>query len=146
MQKPWLFFPLPLAVLLFTFGCKSSQTQSTSPEMLTVEFTIAPAQFSISDIDKVKVQILAENQGKRTVQPRLAETRVFVNGEESMSWTLTIGNGRRSDDWFDLPPGKSVSMSWSTLAASLFTEPGNYSVQLLRKDKVLSESNVEITE
>jgi hypothetical protein len=145
MRPPILIFALLAAVVFPNWNCKSPTLQSSPVEMLTVNLTVRPSEFSFSEIEKTTVTIVAENKGKRSVKPDLHETVLLINGTESMNWKLTIGNGRRPDDWYNLPPGKSVSLSWETLAQSLFPEPGTYHLALKKNQKVLSESTIEVT-
>ena len=89
-----------------------------------------PRQFTMSERRIFKISLAATNQGGETVDPQLHRARLLVNGEESKAWSLAIGNGKREAKWFALPPGETVSMTWSSLGDSLFTRPGLFTLVL----------------
>jgi hypothetical protein len=41
-----------------------------------------------------------------------------------------VGNGRREEKWYALPPGDTVEMTWSTLGERLLAGPGDYALVL----------------
>lgn len=61
-----------------------------------------------------------------------------------MAWNLAIGNGKREAKWFALPPGESVSMTWSSLGRSLLTGPGTFTFTLRFKEMKLVPIKVEV--
>lgn len=83
----------------------------------------------------------ATNMGAGVIDPELFGVRLFINDEDSLIWGEAIANGHREANWFALPPGNTVSMSWSTLGDSLFPVPGEYALKL-RLDNVESPAVV----
>ncbi len=100
-------------------------------EMIEVTLRAEPLQLSVAERKYFKISIAAKNRGDGTIDPRLYNAKLFVNGQVSKAWSLAIGNGKREAKWFALPPGQTVSMTWSSLGESLLTGPGDFSLVLL---------------
>lgn len=111
---------------------------------ITVALSVEPNDLPIRDRESVVVTLTATNHGRRTVDPRLREARLLVNGRESKAWQLAVGNGRRPASWAALPSGESISMSWSSLGPSLFPEPGDYQLTLSLRDQRLSPVEIRV--
>ena len=98
----------------------------------------------LDDLENTEVELRATNSGERSVDPRLSETMLYVNGASKISWNLAVQNGRRPATWYDLPPGDSVSQSWAGIASSWFEGKGKYQIELRLDEKVLYESQIVI--
>mgnify|MGYP001180917126 CR=1 FL=1 len=97
-------------------------------DMVELHLTAEPLAFAYADRRQFTIRMTAVNQGDALVDPALDSVTLLVNEVESTAWNLAVANGRRDDKWFALPPGEAVSMSWSSLGASLFPAPGEYTL------------------
>lgn len=95
-------------------------------DLIQLKFTAEPLQFSMSERAVFKISLAATNRGNEIIDPELHFVELFINDQKSMIWNETIGNGRREAKWDALPPGDTVSMSWSSMGESLFPSSGNY--------------------
>jgi hypothetical protein len=94
-----------------------------------------PLRLRMSERSEFNLSLTATNQGKRTIDPQLHRAQLLVNNEESKVWSLAIGNGKREARWSALPPGETVSMTWSSMGESLLPRPGLYTLSL-RLDQI----------
>jgi hypothetical protein len=73
------------------------------------------------------------NDGDKVVDPKLASSRLFLNGKECkgkddvVNWQVSIGRGPRDDRWEALPPGDYLSFTMNM--GDSFKEPGTYRVK-----------------
>lgn len=111
---------------------------------MNVKLSIIPDRFQFQNIDEVRVRLMAFNSGEKESNPELGETTLFINGEESFSWSQTLGNGRHTEAWYRLPAGDSLSTSWDKLAPLLFKAAGSYSLELKMGDRTLQKLSVEV--
>jgi hypothetical protein len=100
-------------------------------DLVDVALHVDPSELTVSQRRSFKISIAATNRADATVDPELHHVRLLVNGRQSKAWSLAIGNGKREPRWFALPPGETVSMTWSSLGESLLTGPGEFSLALL---------------
>ena len=114
-------------------------------EMINVKLIAEPLQFTMQERNKFKISIAATNHGDETIDPELDKARLFINGEDSLQWSDTIGNGLREAKWFALPPGETVSMTWSSLASSLFPNPGTFELVLHYFDRELAPIQIQVS-
>ncbi len=108
-----------------------------SPNSVEVTLSVQPTEFTMAQRSSVVLTLTATNKGRRTVDPGLARARLLVDGRESKAWQLAVGNGRRAPEWSALPPGESVSMSWSALGPALFPRVGEFRLELALPTQVL---------
>lgn len=101
-----------------------------------------PQQLTMSELKDFKISLAATNQGRETIDPQLHRAKLLVNGKESKVWSLAIGNGKRKAKWFALPPGETVSMTWSSMGESLLTRPGVFTLALRLDDMQLAPIQV----
>lgn len=94
---------------------------SMKTDFLTIIFTIFKNR---------GVSISATNHSNQVIEPQLYNTDVFLNGEWSFRWMLTIGNGIRPRTWQHLPPKETISLTCIGTGEIMFREPGEYTVQL----------------
>ncbi len=118
--------------------------QNENLEMIEVQLTADPVNFPISDIETFQISISATNQGADIIDPELYRARLSINGQDSLMWSDTISNGRREEKWFSLPPGETVSMSWSSIGQFLFPAPGEYTLELHYGNQVLSPVQINV--
>lgn len=107
---------------------------------LAIKLLSSPTQLTMAERSKFMVGLEVENRGTEVVEPQLSRCRLLVNGKPSISWGLAIGNGTREPEWYKLPPGKHVTMSWP-LGEALFETPGDYHLVMQLGDQ---ESTAEI--
>jgi hypothetical protein len=103
-----------------------------------------PQQLTMSERKHFQIALSATNESGEIIDPQLHEARLFVNGKESKAWNLAIGNGKREAKWFVLPPGETVSMTWSSLGESLLTGPGAFTLVLRFKEMQLAPIQVQV--
>jgi hypothetical protein len=118
--------------------------QNSNLNQIDVLIEADPTVFPISDISAFKISISATNRGSEEIDPELNQASLFINGQDSLAWNETIGNGRREEKWFALPSGESVSMSWSTIGRSLFPTPGDYTLELHYGGRVMAPIQVQV--
>jgi hypothetical protein len=106
----------------------------SSTNAIKLQLDAEPLQLTLATRSAFKVSLTAANQGTEVVDPQLRRAELFVNGQRSFAWGLAIGNGRRPAMWYALPPGQSVTMTWSTLGESLFPGAGSYALELALDD------------
>lgn len=116
-----------------------------STKDIKLDLTVKPSQLTMSERQRFSISITASNQGKDTVDPELGRAQLFVNDKMSKAWSLAIGNGKREQNWFSLPPGETVSMTWSSLGESLFPNPGCFELVLRYDDNAITPLQVEVT-
>ncbi len=107
--------------------------------MVEIKLDITPQEFNHTDIGEVEVSFGAINKSARKQETHLNECTLYINGEYSFAWSMTLGNGHRSDSWYHLSGKDSVKMTWKHLAKSLFSEPGTYDLRLELGEKVIQE-------
>lgn len=100
---------------------------------IRLELIAEPLTLAMADRKAFKVGLAATNRGAATVDPQLHRTRLVVNDRDAPAWMLAVGNGRREAKWLALPPGETVTLTWTSLGESLFPAPGEY-VLTLRLD------------
>src|SRR5262245_49998139 len=112
----------------------------------TIELVLSaePQQLTMSRRKNFKISLAATNQGDEILDPQLHRARLLVNDKESKVWSLAIGNGKREAKWFALPPGDTVSMTWSSMGESLFTGPGVFTLTLRFEDMQLAPIHVHV--
>jgi hypothetical protein len=111
---------------------------------IDVELTAEPLRLTMPGRKNFKISMSATNQGKEVVDPELHRAQLFVNGKRSRVWSLAIGNGRREAAWSALPPGETVSMTWSSMGKSLFPNPGTFDLVLHFQDAERARLRVEV--
>jgi hypothetical protein len=118
--------------------------QNMNTDLIQLKLTADPLQFPLSERNNFKISIAATNTGSEVINPELHRAQLLVNDQVSTAWNLAIGNGRREAKWYALPPGDTVSMSWSSLGQSLFPAPGDYTLVLRLDDKKLDPIQVHV--
>lgn len=143
MQKILVRLSLLIAAFLPLSGI-GQHTISDMDEGVNLEVKLSKLEFPLSELEKVEITVSGTNLSGDTLDPRFHALEMWIHDQPSMAWQLTIGNGLRPMKWYKLPPGESVELTWSTLAASLFPEPGKYPVKIVFNDAVISEFNVRV--
>jgi hypothetical protein len=109
-----------------------------------LELRAEPSQLTVPTRDRLRLSVTATNEGAEVVDPELYRAELRVNGERSRAFALAIGNGRRDPKWFALPPGESVSMTWSSLGESLFPGVGEFTLVLAHDDREAEPVTVSV--
>ena len=112
--------------------------------LIQLELTADPLQLSMSKRKDFKISIKATNHSNELIDPQLHEAELFVNSQRSVVWSLAISNGRREAKWSALPPRETVSMTWSSMGASLFPAPGDYTLVLHYGETQLDPIHVHV--
>ncbi len=103
---------------------------------LRLEMTAAPER--IGPDEQLTIRLAAVNEGPDPADSRLRESRLFVDGEPSMTWSLAISNGTGDVRERELPPGERIEAA-RQFAASLLREPGDHEL-IAEVDGVRSNS------
>lgn len=98
--------------------------------MIQTRLSAEPTSLTKDTRDQLRLTLSATNVGTEVVDPELHRAELLVNGRRSRAFALAVGNGKRETKWYALPPGDTVSMTWSTLGERLLDEPGEYTLQL----------------
>ncbi len=72
------------------------------------------------------------NDGQKTVDPKIGESHLLINGVEPKDWDDTINNGIRTTRFEALPPGENLEFTYAL--GDYFREPGIYKVVWKGKD------------
>jgi len=102
---------------------------------IELQLRAEPARLTVATRNRLQLSVTATNVGTEVIDPELHRAELRVNGKPSSAFGLAIGNGKRDPSWFALPPGESVSMTWSSLGDALFTDAGEYTLQLALDDR-----------
>lgn len=111
---------------------------------ITLGLHAEPTSLTIATLDQFKLTLTARNVGMAIVDPELTHARLTVNGRPSRAFTSAVGNGRREEKWFALPPGDEVTITWTTLGERLFSEPGTYTLALSADDAAAEPVTVSV--
>ena len=101
-----------------------------SPDPIEIELLAAPRELSLGERAAFEIGIVATNRGPEAVDPGLDRARLEINGQDSLQWGDAIANGIRDEEWYELPPGQSVSMTWPSMGEIFFPTPGTYTLKL----------------
>jgi len=112
---------------------------------IKLDLRVEPQQLTLPEREHFKISLAATNEGDESVDPRLHRAKLFVNGKESKAWSLAISNGKREEKWSMLPPGETVSMTWSALGESLLTGPGVFTLELQLDTMQLAPIEVQVS-
>jgi hypothetical protein len=82
--------------------------------------------FHRGEVDGLKVEFTLVNDGEATIDPKIGESRIVVQGKELAESGLILGNGPRDARFAALPPGQCLRFNSSL--GDYFKEPGNYRV------------------
>jgi hypothetical protein len=82
--------------------------------------------FSRSGVKGFIVEFTLVNDSEVTIDPKIAESRIMVNGKELADSGLLLSNGPRGARFAALPPGEQLRFSNSL--GDYFKEPGIYRV------------------
>jgi hypothetical protein len=91
----------------------------TSPALTVAE---------VKNAETFSVSFVLVNDGDKAVNPEIEASHFPVNGKEPKDWGFVIGNGPRGDDFYSLPPGRSLRLGYA-LGERYFSEPGTYRIQ-----------------
>jgi len=111
---------------------------------IKLKLAAKPLKLTLSQLNRFKISLSATNQGSEVIDPELQHARLLVNGHASKAWSLAIGNGRREAKWAALPPGETVSMTWSSLGEGLFHEAGVFMLVLHYRELELDPIEVRV--
>ena len=82
--------------------------------------------FHLGEMEGLNVEFTLVNDGEVTMDPKIGESRIVVNGKELADSGLILGNGPRDARFAALPPGQCLRFSYSL--GDYFKEPGIYRV------------------
>jgi hypothetical protein len=111
---------------------------------IKLQLRAEPVPLTIATRDRLRLSVTAINEGAAVVDPELHRAELRVNGKRSSAFGLAIGNGKRDPRWFALPPGESVTMTWSSLGEALLPGVGQFTLQLKLDDAEAEPVNVAV--
>jgi hypothetical protein len=82
--------------------------------------------FRRGEVEGLNVEFTLVNDGEATIDPKIGESRIVVEGKELADSGLILGNGPRDARFAALPPGQCLRFSYSL--GDYFKEPGIYRV------------------
>ena len=100
---------------------------------LAVELVARPLQLTMAERDKFVIGFKVTNRSDAVIDPKLDVADLLINGEPSVMWANTHGNGGREPEWYELPPGQHVARDY-TIGTTLFEKPGDYTLVLKVSD------------
>ena len=103
-----------------------------------------PRQLTLPERKYFKISLTAINQGTEIIDPQLHRVKLLVNGKESKVWSLAVSNGKREAKWLALPPGETVSVTWSSIGESLLPSPGVFTLAFRLDDVQLASILVRV--
>jgi hypothetical protein len=89
--------------------------------------SVQPSVFYEGHTNALQVYFTVINDGTISINPRIESTHLLINGVEPKDWPIVIGNGIRSTQFLDLPPGEPLQFSY--LLARYFEKPGIYTLR-----------------
>jgi hypothetical protein len=105
-----------------------------SADPIEIELLATPRELSMSERAAFEIGIVATNRGTTAVDPALDRARLEIDGQDSLQWGDAIANGVRDEEWYELPAGQSVSMTWPSMGEIFFPAPGTYTLKLRLRD------------
>jgi hypothetical protein len=92
---------------------------------VSVRLELSTSPDRIGPEDQVTIRLAAVNDGEDTVDPQVRASRLLIDGEPSMTWSLAIANGTGDMREMALPPGERVEAA-RQFGVSLFRSPGEH--------------------
>jgi Carboxypeptidase regulatory-like domain len=108
-------------------GQQKDQGQKTKISNLWAAISIPQPIIFKADTEKIQLYFALFNDGTSTINPKIGESRLFINGVELNDWHFMLSNGLRGAFWNSLPPGHSEI--FSPVLGSCFQKPGVYTVR-----------------
>lgn len=105
--------------------------------------SVIPSTFAMSQRSRVRIRVVATNDGTTTVDPGRGPLEIRVNGQSSMEANLAFGNGGRAARWSALPAGESVDDS--RVGLGIFPRPGDYDLVLHLPAGDVARARVHVT-
>lgn len=96
---------------------------------LEITLEIRPEEIDRDSIDNLTVVGRVRNAGREDIRPEVHRAALSINGQDSLTWSLAIGNGPLEDEKRTLHPGQSVEFS-RVMGRTLFHQRGEYSCVL----------------
>ena len=87
----------------------------------------------MAERDRFVIEFRVKNRTQGSLDPQLDAADLLINGEPSIMWANTNGNGGREPEWYALPPGQQVARDY-TIGETLFEKPGDYTLVLKVSD------------
>jgi hypothetical protein len=92
---------------------------------VSVRLEVSATPDRIGPEDQVTIRVAAVNEGSDTIDPQVRASRLLIDGQPSMTWSLAISNGAGDMRETALPPGERVEAA-RQFGASLFRSPGEH--------------------
>jgi hypothetical protein len=84
------------------------------------------AVFPSGETSAMQLEFTLTNDGDRTLDPQIGQSRIIINGEELSDPGLLFNNGPRDSRFRALPPGATLQFAYAL--GSHFEKPGVYRV------------------
>lgn len=104
-----------------------------------LEVTLAgkPLSMTMAERARFVIAFSVTNRTAAPLDPKLDAADLLINGEPSVMWANTNGNGGREPEWYALPPGEHVGREYQ-IGQTLFEKPGDYTL-VLKVSGILSQ-------
>ncbi|MCB9235828.1 MAG: hypothetical protein H6581_29540 [Bacteroidia bacterium] len=144
MKKSYPFALILLGLLLGL--APQMEAQMLGIPGIEVFVKMEPTELTMATRKEFSITLGAKNVGKETKDPNFTATRLEINGLPSPLWDSVVDNGKRPDEWFKLPPGKSIALAWGSIGYNLFRAPGTYELKFFHFQKEIKTVTVTVAE
>jgi hypothetical protein len=130
MRKCLFAIGATLVCILPSFAVAQGRNEAQrEPKQLTLWAGISVAQpiFGTGGVEKLQISFGVVNDGSATVDPRIGDSHLTINGVEPKDWPFIINNGIRTAEFQALPAGHFLSFSYGL--GRYFAKPGIYTVR-----------------
>jgi hypothetical protein len=128
-RLPLLFITTMLSMLpgIATAQGRNDSQQETKQVALWAGISVPQPTFGETEAKKIQVSFALVNDGTSTVDPKIGDSHLSINGVEPEDWTFIINNGL-APGFHAVPPGHVVSFGY-LLGERFFAKPGIYTVR-----------------
>ena len=98
---------------------------------IAVALVPRPAELTWRRLRDFVLEMVVTNRGPQPIPDALESARLLVNGEDSIHFAFSVGNGIREYGQYRVPPGETRAFSWPGLGPGLFDRRGHYTLVLV---------------
>ncbi len=116
-----------VVAVCFAGTCRVA-AQVNPPKKLWLAIMSDKPVYQLDEVPRLSISFAVVNDGNTTVNPGIEDSHLLINGVEPKDWDYVIHNGVRSELFWALPSGRSLSFLYQ-LGNRFFTAPGIYRVR-----------------